>query len=156
MENFQGKQIWWSTICKLRSSTRSGKGVGIIIPNLLDWQDSAVVQDIKQECFDYTSRYRKEKLGQEVYLFNPLTEEHIDTIHCIILIWMELMDGELIDLANILYPISSSNENSVFFNQLAQSLYRLSVICVTICLAQKGLAFLKGNNLWCNLTLQVS
>ena len=36
----------------LGAPTRSGKGVGIVIPNLLEWVESAVVQDIKQECFD--------------------------------------------------------------------------------------------------------
>jgi type IV secretion system protein VirD4 len=39
----------------LAAPTRSGKGVGIVIPNLLDYQESMVVLDIKQENFDLTS-----------------------------------------------------------------------------------------------------
>ena len=35
--------------------SRSGKGAGIVIPNLLDFQESMVVLDIKQENFDLTS-----------------------------------------------------------------------------------------------------
>ena len=33
----------------LYAPTRSGKGVGVVIPNLLNWPDSAVVLDIKKE-----------------------------------------------------------------------------------------------------------
>lgn len=50
--------------------TRSGKGVGIVIPNLLSWHDSVVVLDIKAENFKITSGYRAFH-GQKVYLFNP-------------------------------------------------------------------------------------
>lgn len=58
----------------LSAPTRSGKGVGIVIPNLLHYAESVVVLDIKQENFNLTSAYRKEVLGQEVYLFNPFDE----------------------------------------------------------------------------------
>jgi len=56
----------------LEAPTRAGKGVGVIIPNLLDWPDSLVVLDIKQENFDNTAGYRLKVLGQRVVLFNPL------------------------------------------------------------------------------------
>ncbi|BBJ94995.1 type IV secretory system conjugative DNA transfer family protein [Xanthomonas campestris pv. campestris] len=58
----------------LAAPTRSGKGVGIVIPNLLDYQGSVVVLDIKQENFDLTSGWRKSQ-GQEVFLFNPFAED---------------------------------------------------------------------------------
>lgn len=58
----------------LAAPTRSGKGVGVVIPNLLNWPDSAVVLDIKQENFKKTAGYRKLH-GQEVYLFNPFAED---------------------------------------------------------------------------------
>jgi type IV secretion system protein VirD4 len=35
--------------------TRSGKGVGVVIPNLLNWPDSVVVLDIKGENYDARS-----------------------------------------------------------------------------------------------------
>ena len=59
----------------LAAPTRSGKGVGIVIPNLLSYQGSVVVLDIKQENFDLTSGYRKNILKQDVYLFNPFAED---------------------------------------------------------------------------------
>ena len=59
----------------LAAPTRSGKGVGIVIPNLLTYQGSMVVLDIKQENFDLTSGYRQTELKQEVFLFNPFAED---------------------------------------------------------------------------------
>ncbi len=58
----------------LAAPTRSGKGVGIVIPNLLEYQESVVVLDIKQENFDLTSGWRASQ-GQEVFLFNPFAED---------------------------------------------------------------------------------
>jgi type IV secretion system protein VirD4 len=58
----------------LAAPTRSGKGVGVVIPNLLDYQESIVVLDIKQENFDLTSGWRA-SVGHEIYLFNPFAED---------------------------------------------------------------------------------
>lgn len=58
----------------LAAPTRSGKGVGVVIPNLLEYQGSVVVLDIKQENFDLTSGWRASQ-GQEIYLFNPFAED---------------------------------------------------------------------------------
>ncbi|KAF1716632.1 type IV secretory system conjugative DNA transfer family protein [Pseudoxanthomonas wuyuanensis] len=57
----------------LAAPTRSGKGVGAVIPNLLNFKGSMVVLDIKQEAFDITSGYRA-TLG-DVFLFNPFAED---------------------------------------------------------------------------------
>lgn len=59
----------------ISAPTRSGKGVGIVIPNLLNWSDSTVVLDIKQENWDKTSGFRR-KHGQECYLFNPVATDY--------------------------------------------------------------------------------
>jgi len=52
--------------------TRSGKGVGAVIPNLLDHQGSVVVTDIKGENFRITAEYRNQ-LGPVLALapFDP-------------------------------------------------------------------------------------
>jgi type IV secretion system protein VirD4 len=49
--------------------TRSGKGVGLVIPTLLTWPSSTVVHDIKGENFKLTSAWRA-RLGP-VLLFDP-------------------------------------------------------------------------------------
>lgn len=54
----------------IEAPTRSGKGVGVVIPNLLSWQDSVVVLDVKQENYEATAGFR-EAGGQKVVLFNP-------------------------------------------------------------------------------------
>ncbi len=58
----------------LAAPTRSGKGVGVVVPNLLEYQESVVVLDIKQENFVLTSGWRRSQ-GQEVFLFNPFAED---------------------------------------------------------------------------------
>lgn len=58
----------------LAAPTRSGKGVGVVIPNLLDYQESMVVLDIKQENYELTSGWRASQ-GQVVFLFNPFAED---------------------------------------------------------------------------------
>ncbi|PRE45393.1 type IV secretory system conjugative DNA transfer family protein [Burkholderia multivorans] len=58
----------------LAAPARSGKGVGIVVPNLLSYPDSVVVLDIKQENFNLTAGYRRAH-GQDVYLFNPFAED---------------------------------------------------------------------------------
>jgi type IV secretion system protein VirD4 len=60
--------------CIVEAPTRSGKGVGIVIPNLLSWQESVVVLDVKRENWDATAGFRL-TYGQAVYLFNPTDPE---------------------------------------------------------------------------------
>jgi len=57
----------------LAAGTRSGKGVSMVIPNLLTYPDSVVVEDIKEENYLYTSGYRR-KCGQATYLWSPFSE----------------------------------------------------------------------------------
>jgi len=49
--------------------TRSGKGVGLVIPTLLTWPASTIVHDIKGENFAFTAGWRA-RLGP-VLLFDP-------------------------------------------------------------------------------------
>lgn len=58
----------------LYAPTRTGKGVGVVIPNLLAWPDSVVVLDIKRENYVATAGYRAEA-GQTVHLFDPLASD---------------------------------------------------------------------------------
>lgn len=50
--------------------TRSGKGVGLILPTLLAWEGSSLVLDIKGENWALTAGYRK-NAGQLVMRFDP-------------------------------------------------------------------------------------
>jgi len=57
----------------LEAPPRSGKGVGVVIPNLLNWPGSTIVSDVKGENFMRTAGFRAAH-GQAVHLFDPLSE----------------------------------------------------------------------------------
>ena len=52
--------------------TRAGKGLNATA-NLLNWRHSVVVIDIKGEFHNMTAGYRREVMGQDVYVLNPST-----------------------------------------------------------------------------------
>ncbi len=55
--------------------TRSGKGVGLIIPTLLgSWDESVIVNDIKSENWGITAGYRK-RMGQVAIKFEPTASD---------------------------------------------------------------------------------
>ena len=58
----------------LYAPTRSGKGVSVVIPNLLSWPDSTVVLDVKRENWEATAGFRAQH-GQQVFLFDPLAPD---------------------------------------------------------------------------------
>jgi len=64
-----------SNFIALSAPTGTNKSVSFVIPNLLEWEESAVVLDIKKENFNITSKYRKFVLGQDVYIFDPFSSQ---------------------------------------------------------------------------------
>ncbi|MEP2031630.1 type IV secretory system conjugative DNA transfer family protein [Roseibium sp.] len=50
--------------------TGRGKTTGFVIPNLLTWEGSAVVLDVKGENFEATARHRRKK-GDKIFRFAP-------------------------------------------------------------------------------------
>lgn len=53
--------------------TRSGKGVGLVIPTLLSWKHSAVITDLKGELWSLTSGWRQKHASNKVLRFEPAT-----------------------------------------------------------------------------------
>lgn len=125
---YKGRYLRWAgkQFAFLAAPTRSGKGVGIVIPNCLHYRDSLVVFDPKLENFEITAGYRAAH-GQQVFLFNPSTKDF--TSHR----WNPLSyikrdrnfaPGGAFSIANILYPTSGKMEgNTRFFNEMAQKLF---------------------------------
>jgi len=58
----------------LAAPPRSGKGVGVVVPNLLNWPGSVVCIDIKKENWTQTGGFR-ERAGQACFLFDPFAED---------------------------------------------------------------------------------
>ena len=62
--------------------TRSGKGVGVVIPTLLSWTDSAIIHDTKKELWHVTAGWRRkfsrcirfEATARDSVRYNPLLE----------------------------------------------------------------------------------
>lgn len=55
--------------------TRSGKGVGLIVPTLLSWGHSCVIHDIKGELWEMTSGWRRDYAKNVVLKFDPASPE---------------------------------------------------------------------------------
>lgn len=51
--------------------TRSGKGVGLVLPTLLSWPHSAVITDLKGELWAMTAGWRKKHADNKVIRFEP-------------------------------------------------------------------------------------
>ena len=107
--------------------TRSGKGVGVVIPNCLNWPESLVVLDLKLENFTITSGFRAAH-GQAVYLFNPFAEDFkthrwnpLDGINRD----PNFRIGDIQAIGATFYPSGASavNNNEMFFNDQAQNLF---------------------------------
>ena len=52
---------------------RSGKGAGLVQPNMLNWPDSVVLLDIRQESYRITAGFRA--TFSATFLFNPVAED---------------------------------------------------------------------------------
>lgn len=59
----------------LMAPTRSGKGVGSIIPTLLTWKHSVFVTDVKGENWHFTAAYRRDVIKQRVIKFDPMCSD---------------------------------------------------------------------------------
>jgi type IV secretion system protein VirD4 len=110
----------------LSAPTRSGKGVGIVVPNLLAWPDSTVVLDVKPELFRLTAGFRAAH-GQKVYAWAPFAED--GRTHCYnplayIRIEHRYVIGDILGIAQIIYPSDVKDTgNTVFFNDQARNLF---------------------------------
>jgi type IV secretion system protein VirD4 len=91
----------------LFAPTGSGKGVGFVIPNLLFWNESVIVHDIKLENYEFTSGWRKNHMRQKVFLWNPADPDGIS--HCYNpMDWISKKPGQMVDdvqkICNFLLP----------------------------------------------------
>lgn len=109
----------------LSAPTRSGKGVGVVIPNLLNFRDSVVVLDIKGENYDVTAGFRAKY--SQVFAFspfdaearshrwNPLTAVRSSPLHRV---------GDLLTIGQVFFPNDGSGTSSeAFFNDQARNLF---------------------------------
>ena len=108
----------------LAAPTRGGKGIGIVIPNLLEWQQSVVVKDVKNECYRITSKYRQKILGQKVYRFAPFDRNthRFNPLDCIDMRDRARAELDLKNQAMGLYPLTGDPDKD-FWQYQAQNLF---------------------------------
>jgi len=119
---FKGKYLMddGQTHVLVAAPTGSGKGVGIVIPNLLNWNDSAVILDIKGENYALTSGFRQLH-GQRIYVFSPFAEQShrfnpFDTIN----LDPRHRFNDIQNIANILLP---DNDKDPTWSQQGRALF---------------------------------
>jgi type IV secretion system protein VirD4 len=114
----------------LFAPTGAGKGVGFVIPNLLYWQDSVVVHDIKMENYELTSGYRSKVMGQGCYTWNPADPNGIT--HCYNpLDWISEKPGQMVDdcqkICSLILPEQEFWQNEARSLMLGVMLYLVAV-----------------------------
>lgn len=106
------------TFVMLAAPPGSGKGVGVVIPNLLSYPDSVVVNDPKFENWDTTAGFRA-AAGHKVFRFspermethrwNPLSRLSRDPLYRL---------GQIRTLASVLF-VSDNPKNQEWYNKAA-------------------------------------
>lgn len=120
----------------LFAPTGSGKGVGFVIPNMLFWEDSCVVHDIKLENYELTSGWR-EKMGQKVFVWAPADPD--GKSHCYNpLDWISQKPGQMVDdvqkIGNLILP------EQEFWTNEARSLF-VAVVLYLLAVPEKVTSF---------------
>lgn len=120
------------------ASTRSGKGVGLVIPTLLTWPGSAIIHDIKGENWQLTAGFRS-TFGR-VVLFDP-TSPQSDGYNPLLEIrrgeW-EVRDAQ--NVADILVDPEGSLEKRNHWEKTSHSLLVGAILHVLYAEADKTLA----------------
>lgn len=122
------------TFVGVSAPTGSGKGVGFVLPNLVNYSDSVVCMDIKLENFLKSAGFRQQG-GQSVYLFSPdgyavtkgdlergILRSHRWNPYYYIRRSEAFRIGDVQVMANSLYPLTGDGKADMW-NQLAQKLF---------------------------------
>ena len=102
--------------------SRSGKGIGAVIPTLLNWRDSCVVADPKRENLDITGGFREKVLHHKVVEFAPTDQRKTYRFNLVNEIrWGTAQEGR--DVANVVdIIVGKGSGNDAHWIQNAKSL----------------------------------
>ncbi len=118
------------------AATGRGKGVGVLIPNLLSYRPSCVVTDPKSELYQLTGEHRRKNFKHRVVRLDPfgLAGPGSDTLNPLDLI--EPNSPHLIeqsrDLANMLV-VRTGHEHEPHFNDSAELVLTAFIAFVAAC-----------------------
>ena len=84
---FVGRDSWGRDLIDISpghlmliAKTGGGKGVSVVIPTLLTWKGSAIINDVKGDNWLYTAAYRK-SLGHKIFRFQA-TADGVEEVSC--------------------------------------------------------------------------
>ena len=118
------------------AATGRGKGVSVVIPNLLAYSGSVVVTDPKAENFKLSSGYRCSQMGHKILRFDPFqlcgpNADSFNPLDCIDENAEDFLD-QCRDLANMLI-IRTGKEENPFFNDAAELVVSGCIAFVCAC-----------------------
>lgn len=79
------------------AGSRSGKGVSLVVPNLLSYRGSVICVDLKGENAAITAQYRRDVLGQDMMILDPFHVTEFETAQFNPLAFLEPDSHTLID-----------------------------------------------------------
>lgn len=118
--------------------TRSGKGVGLVVPTLLSWRESVIIHDIKGENWALTAGWRSRI--SHCLLFNP-TEPLCARFNPLLEVRKgpnEIRDAQ--NIADILIDPDGASENESHWRKTAHSLLIAMIVHVLYAEQDKTLA----------------
>ena len=126
----------------LVAPARQGKGVGIVTPNAEHYPGSMVVTDPKGELAGMTAAHRRERLGQDVAVFNPwglhgLQQDRINPLENLIAIAGDpALQRGLTDEVKVivmqLYPEPEDTRNQ-YFREGSRGIMRAVLLYLAVC-----------------------
>lgn len=116
--------------------TRSGKGVGLVLPTLLSWPHSVLVYDIKGENFALTSGWRQKHANNLVMKFDPASTES-DTVSFNPLEEMRLGGQEDVGDAQNIASMLVDPEGKGLDDHWSKSAHALLTACILHCCYEK-------------------
>ena len=116
--------------------TGRGKGISVLIPNLLSYRHSCVVTDPKGELFEKSARHRREKFGHRIIRLDPdglrgPNSDMFNPLDCIDDTADDFLD-QCRDLADMLVR-RSGTETEPFWNDAAQMVLTAFIAFVCAC-----------------------
>lgn len=111
----------------------TGKGTSLIIPNCFLWKGSLVVNDIKGENYQITHEYRRDVMGQDVFVIDPYNEISEETNSFNPMDYIDSDETGLLEARKFAEAIFPEKENSnLFFDNGARNLITITMLYVKI------------------------